>query len=111
VPSLAGMRALVTRYYGLLPGNVDGAWQLLTGRFQSMVTFDQFRGFYATIAHVVPNNFRQTGPSTITAVINFTPRHGAVTHEPYRFTVVTRDGRLLIDDAVAVGGPAGSGGD
>jgi hypothetical protein len=110
-PSLAGMRGLVTRYYGLLPGNLDGAWQLLTARFQATITFDQFRGFYATIAHVVPDNFRQTGPNTVTAVINFAPRHGAVTHEPYRFTVVTRGGRLLIDDAVPVGGPARSGGD
>ncbi len=111
VPSLAGMRAVVTRYYGLLPGNLDAAWQLLTPRLQAKITFDQFRGFYATIAHVVPDNFRQTGPDMVTAVINFAPRHGAVTHEPYRFTVVTRAGKLLIDDAVPVGGPARSTGD
>jgi hypothetical protein len=103
VPSLATMRGLVTRYYGLLPGDVNGAYQLLSARYRAKVTFNQFRGFYATIAEVVPNDFQQTGPNTITAVINFAPRHGAVTHEPYRFTVVTRDGALLIDDAVAVG--------
>ena len=97
------MRGLVTRYYGLLPGDVNGAYQLLSARYRAKVTFGQFRGFYATIAQVVPDNFRQTGPNTITAVINFAPRHGAVTHEPYRFTVVTRNGALLIDDAVAVG--------
>jgi hypothetical protein len=102
-PSLATMRGLVTRYYGLLPGDVNAAYQLLSARFRAKVTFDQFRGFYATIAEVVPNNFQQTGPNTITAVINFAPRHGAVTHEPYRFTVVSHDGALLIDDAVAVG--------
>jgi hypothetical protein len=103
VPSLAAMRGLVTRYYGLLPGDLNGAYQLLSARFRAKVTFDQFRGFYVTIAQVVPNDFHQTGPNTITAVINFAPRHGAVTHEPYRFTVVARDGALLIDDAVPVG--------
>jgi hypothetical protein len=102
-PSLATMRGLVTRYYGLLPGDVNGAYQLLSARFRAKVTFNQFRGFYATIAEVVPDNFQQTGPNTITAVINFAPRHGAVTHEPYRFTVISHDGALLIDDAVAVG--------
>jgi hypothetical protein len=103
VPSLVTMRGLVTRYYGLLPGDLNGAYQLLSARFREKVTFGQFRGFYVTIAQVVPDNFRQTGPNTITAVINFAPRHGAVTHEPYRFTVVARDGALLIDDAVPVG--------
>jgi hypothetical protein len=102
VLSLATMRDLVTRYYGLLPGDPGGARQLLTAKFRTKITFGQFQGFYATIAHVVPSDFRQTGPNTITAVINFTPRHGATTHEPYRFTVVASNGALLIDEAVAV---------
>ncbi len=101
-PSLATMRDLVTRYYGLLPGDLGGARQLLSTNFRTKITFGQFQGFYATIARVVPTNFRQTGPNTITAVINFTPRHGVTTHEPYRFTVVATNGALLIDEAVAV---------
>jgi hypothetical protein len=104
-PSLVGMRDLVTRYYGLLPGDLGGAWQLLTVRLRATITFDRFQGFYATIAQVVPDQFHQTGPNTITAVINFAPRHGAVTHEPYLFTVVARGGALLIDDAVPIRRP------
>jgi hypothetical protein len=101
-PTFLAMTNLVTKYYGLLPGDVNDAWLLLSSQYQTRVTFDQFRAFYATVAQVVPDNFHQVGPTTITAVINFVTRKGAVTHEPYRFTIGSRDGLLIIDNAVMV---------
>ncbi len=101
-PTFPAMTNLVMKYYGLLPGDVNGAWLLLSSQYRTKVTFEQFRAFYNTIAEVVPNNFHQVGPNTITAVINFVTRRGAVTHEPYRFTIVNRDGLLIIDNAVMI---------
>ncbi|HEX4722605.1 MAG TPA: protein kinase [Pseudonocardiaceae bacterium] len=99
-PTFTAMSNLVTKYYGLLPGDVNDAWMLLSTQYRSKVTFDQYRAFYNTIAQVVPNNFQQVGPNSITAVINFVTRKGATTHEPYRFTIVNQGGLLIIDDAV-----------
>ena len=105
-PTFPAMSNLVTKYYGLLPGDVNDAWLLLSTQYRAKVTFDQFRAFYNTIAQVVPNNFHQVGPNSITAVINFVTRKGAVTHEPYRFTIVNQNGLLIIDNAVMVNRPS-----
>jgi hypothetical protein len=98
--SFVAMTNLVTRFYGLLPGDVDDAYQLLGQQYQAKFDFNQFTGFYGTIAQVNASDFRQVGPNKITAVINFVTRHGAVTHEPYVFTLVPQNGTLTIGDAV-----------
>ncbi|HEX4702681.1 MAG TPA: serine/threonine-protein kinase [Pseudonocardiaceae bacterium] len=103
-PSFGGMTDLVTRYYRLLPGDVHDAFQLLSVRLQAKTTFTAFRTFYATINEVAPDGFRQVGPNMITAVINFVTKRGAVTHEPYRFTIIARRGTLIIDNAVRTAG-------
>jgi serine/threonine-protein kinase len=103
-PSFGAMTELVTRYYGLLPDDLNDAFQLLSVRLQNKTTFVGFRTFYAGINRVVPNGFRQVGPNMVTAVINFVTKRGAVTHEPYRFTIIARRGTLVIDNAVRTAG-------
>lgn len=101
-PSFVAMTNLVTKYYGLLPADQNDAYLLLSSKYHAKISFAEFSNFYNTIAQVVPNNFHQVGPNTITAVINFVTVRGAVTHEPYRFTIASHDGLLVIDNAIQV---------
>jgi hypothetical protein len=101
-PSFVAMTNLVTKYYGLLPADQNDAYLLLSSKYHAKISFAEFSNFYNTIAQVVPDNFHQVGPNTITAVINFVTVRGAVTHEPYRFTIVNHDGLLVIDNAIQV---------
>lgn len=99
-----GMTHLITRYYGLLPGDVNDAVQLLSGSYRLKHSNASVRNFYGTIQQVSVGRFDQVGPNTVDAVVTFTTTGGAVSHEPYRFTVVLRHGTLLIDNAVPISG-------
>jgi serine/threonine protein kinase len=98
--TFVAMTNLVSRYYGLLPGDVNDAYELLSPQYQAKVAFPEFTAFYGTITQVTPSNFRQIAPTKIVALINFVTQRGAVTHEPYVFTFVSQNGTLIIDDAV-----------
>ncbi|HVV21169.1 MAG TPA: serine/threonine-protein kinase [Pseudonocardiaceae bacterium] len=101
-PTLAAMTDLVTRFYGFLPGDTADAYPLLGPVYQAKHPLVEFRNFYATIRAVRPTNFEMVGQYAVRAVITFTTKRGVVTHEPYRFTIRPRNGRLVIDNAVAV---------
>ncbi|HEX5120671.1 MAG TPA: serine/threonine-protein kinase [Pseudonocardiaceae bacterium] len=99
-PSFQAMAGAVRTYYGLLPTDVTDAYQLLSAGYRTAHPFAAVRTFYDGIESVTPGEFRLVGPNQVAAVITFVTRQGAVTHEPYQFTVVRRRGALIIDDAV-----------
>jgi hypothetical protein len=99
-----GMTHLITKYYGLLPDDVNDAVQLLSGSYRLKHSNSSVRKFYGTIQQVSVGKFEQVGANTVDAVVTFTTTGGAVSHEPYRFTVVLRHGTLLIDNAVLTSG-------
>ena len=96
-PTFAAMSHLITHYYGLLPGDVHDAYDLLSANYRFSHPLASVQGFYATIAKVTPTHIQSEGPSTVRATITFVTKHGATSREPYRFTVVRRRGTLLID--------------
>ncbi|HEX3648386.1 MAG TPA: serine/threonine protein kinase, partial [Pseudonocardiaceae bacterium] len=99
-PSFAAMSDAVRRYYGLLPGDVSDAYQLLSAGYRNNHPIAGVRTFYGGIESVAPGDFQLVGPNEISAVITFVTRQGTVTHEPYQFTVVREHGTLIIDSAV-----------
>jgi hypothetical protein len=102
-PTFATMSNLVQRYYNLLPGDVTGAYRLLSAPYRLAHPLAAVRTFYAGIEEVNPTGFEPAGPGMVRAVITFVTKQGVATHEPYRFTVVRRHGNLIIENAVQLG--------
>jgi serine/threonine protein kinase len=99
-PSANDPRALITRYYSLLPGHLTEAWQLLSAAYQAKVGgFGSFQGFYATIASVRVRAVTLTGTNTAIATLVFTRKDGTTSVEDYRFTTMGRGTSLVIEDA------------
>jgi hypothetical protein len=101
-PTLTAMTDLVTKFYGFLPADTADAYPLLGPGYQAQHSLAQFKNFYGTIQSVQPGNFEKVGPYSVRAVITFVTTKGATSHEPYRFTIHSRDGTLFIDNAVAL---------
>jgi hypothetical protein len=103
--TFAAMSGLVSRYYNLLPADVDDAYRLLSATYRLAHPLVAVRAFYAGIRLVTASNFQPVGPDMVRAVVTFVTRRGVTTHEPYRFTIVRRHGDLIIDNAVQVDAP------
>ena len=99
-PAVAGNAiAFVQRYYSLLPGDPDAAFELLGPAAQSQSGGRAaFTGFYATVAQVAVEDARATGADTVNATVRFVLKDGRITREPYRFVISTAaDGSQLMD--------------
>jgi eukaryotic-like serine/threonine-protein kinase len=98
VPEGTDAVAFVQGYYGLLPGNVDDAWQLLSSQAQSASGGrGSYERFWADMASVSVQDPRQTGKDTVEGTVVFTRRDGTTTSEPYRFVMGTgTDGQLIM---------------
>jgi eukaryotic-like serine/threonine-protein kinase len=86
----ADAAAVVQNYYGLLPGNTDAAWQMLSAQAQGQSgSRGGYENFYGGMESVGVQNVRQTGENTVEATVVFDPRDGATTNERYSFVVGT----------------------
>ena len=82
--------SFVQNYYRMLPGDIDGAFALLSPQAQgSSGGIDQFRGFYSGMRTVYAENLRNAGPNTVTATVVFMREDGSTSRENYRFVVGT----------------------
>jgi hypothetical protein len=106
-PTTADIQRFIVDYYGLLPGDLNAAWQRLSPHYQRQTGFAAFAGFYNTIAHVQVRRVTVLDPHTATAVLVFTKRNGGVSTESYRFKLIVANGRLLIDNAQLLSPAAG----
>ncbi|WP_214365383.1 serine/threonine-protein kinase [Pseudonocardia sp. H11422] len=78
----------VRNYYGLLPGNVDAAFALLSPAAQAQSGgIDGFRRFYGGLSAVAVEGAQAVGDSTVQATIVFQRQDGTTTRERYRFVV------------------------
>ncbi|WP_132975352.1 serine/threonine-protein kinase [Pseudonocardia dioxanivorans] len=95
----SGMPAIqfVQSYYGLLPGNVDQAWALLSPQAQQQAGgYQAYKDFYGGLTAVWAETLRVVDADTITATIVFTRKDGTQTREPYRFDISGTDGNRVI---------------
>ena len=82
--------AFVQNYYGQLPGNINGAFAMLSPSAQAASGgIEQFRSFYGGMRTVYAQNIRRAGPNTVTATIVFVSQNGSQSQENYRFVVAT----------------------
>ncbi|MDQ4118236.1 MAG: hypothetical protein M3235_14930 [Actinomycetota bacterium] len=77
-------------YYRQLPGNINGAFAMLSPSAQAASGgIDQFRQFYSGMRTVYAENIRRADPNTVTATVVFVRRDGSQSQENYRFVVAT----------------------
>lgn len=90
--------AFVQNYYGLLPGNPDAAFALLSPQAQAASGGrDGFDRFYSGMRSVSVENPTQTGENTVDATIRFVRTDGTTTNEPYTFVMGTAgDGSTIM---------------
>ena len=108
VPTALDPEAVVRQYLGLLPANPAAAWQLLTDQAHARYgSPDAYNQAWAPISRVEVLQSKAKA-NQVGTVLRFTSREGATSTEVYAFSLVEREGRLLIDDFVQAGpGPGG----
>jgi hypothetical protein len=87
----------VKKYYGLLPGNRNEAWSLLSPEAQAASGGRQsYDSFWAGIASVSLGSVRTPGPGAVEADVHFTRVDGSTTAEHYRWFVSDSGGHQVI---------------
>jgi hypothetical protein len=98
-PGSTESTAFVQRYYSLLPGNTDAAWQLLSPQAQQASGGRSgFDTFYGGLRSVSLQNVRSTGDNTVQATVVFMRNDGSSSSESYRFVTGTgADGQTIME--------------
>ena len=99
-PTEKELRRAVTRYYALLPGNIDTAWNLLTPSYQNGEPggYARYRGFWSGYSSVTARVTDVDPPKRVQARITYV-KDGISTTERRSFELVEQDGVLKIDDS------------
>ncbi|GAA4858150.1 protein kinase domain-containing protein [Actinomycetospora straminea] len=99
-PSGGDPATVVVDYYAALPGNIDGAWAVLSDEARDESGgFEGYRRFWSGIREVRTSNVAVRG-DTVTADIEFTTERGRTSRENYRFEVDRDDdGQVRIQRA------------
>jgi serine/threonine protein kinase len=106
-PTSEDYQDLVREYYGLLPGDPDAAWALMTqsGREKSGGKA-AYKRFWNTVRSVDVLSLSSEG-NEVEATLKFVTKKNRQSAETYRLTVVQQDGELMIDDYENLGRPSG----
>ncbi|MFF0488249.1 serine/threonine-protein kinase [Nocardia sp. NPDC004068] len=98
-PPAANPVAFVSGYYGMLPGNISGAWSSLSPSYQSRTGgYDSYVRFWSQFRAVSASNVTQSG-DTVTATITYTYKNGGSESERRWFRVGNDNGRTVILDS------------
>ncbi len=94
------VRRTVSTYYGSLPGDISGAWTLLSNDAQDASGgYDGYRHFWSGITSVSADDVQVDGTSA-RADLDFVTTSGRTSHETYKFQVDRNpQGRLEIRSA------------
>jgi hypothetical protein len=100
-PDATQLAATVSRYYSLLPGNVDEAFGLLTADYQTRVAGGRqaYQRFVDGFSAVTATDVTGSPPSTVTATVTYTTKSGQVTRERTTFGLVDAGGALKISSS------------
>ncbi len=97
------MRALLVKYYGLLPGDTQDAFGYLAPDFRPKTSFASYQAFYSSLSAVSIRDILPDGPNSVNAVVTFVKVHGGTTHELYHFVFTQGADRLLLLSGARVG--------
>ncbi|MEV0033190.1 protein kinase [Nocardia sp. NPDC050793] len=84
-------------YYGMLPGNVSGAWSQLAPGYQSQTGgYNSYASFWSTIRSVQVNGITARGEDGATVALTYVKTNGAVDRENRWIQVRQEGGRMVI---------------
>ncbi|WP_019925842.1 serine/threonine-protein kinase [Nocardia sp. BMG111209] len=93
----ASVTSFVTGYYGMLPGNIDGAWSQLSPAYQGQTGgYQAYAKFWSGISSVRVGSVTPNGPDGVVANLTYTLRNGSTSSESRWFRVDSSTGRMLI---------------
>ncbi|MFC9994839.1 serine/threonine-protein kinase [Nocardia sp. NPDC127526] len=96
-PQPASVASFIQSYYGMLPGNVNGAWSMLSPSYQASTGgFNSYSQFWSSIASVSVGSVTQTGDNRAVVNLTYTLKNGQVSSESRWIQVDSSTGRLLI---------------
>ena len=97
-PTAAQLAGAISRYYSLIPGNLDQAYALMTPDYQTRVAGGRqsYQRFWDGFSSVTATEVAGSPPSTVTALITYTTKAGAVIRERTTFGLVDDGGVLKI---------------
>ncbi len=98
-PSAGDVEAFGELYYGLLPGDTESAYALLSPSYGT--SFEQYDGFWRTIGDVSVRGVTAVDDSTVDVDLTYTDSDGTSQDETRRlFLEATDEGYLIVSDAV-----------
>ncbi|MEV0358595.1 protein kinase [Nocardia sp. NPDC050697] len=87
----------VQGYYGMLPGDINGAWAQLSPGYQAQTGgFGAYSQFWSTIRGVRVGAVTPSGPDTVVANLTYTLAGGGTSSENRWFRVSSEGGRFVI---------------
>jgi hypothetical protein len=86
-------------YFGLLPGNTDAGFALLSKGFLSArgQTLQTYTNFWKRYSGVSVANVQQTGPDTVTADVTYVQPNGSHVTDHHRYHMVQENGVWKVD--------------
>jgi serine/threonine-protein kinase len=97
------MRDLVNGFYGQLPNNARGAWNMLDVHYQQRNGLDDYLGFWSSIQSVSVLAISPRDANSVVATIRYVLRDGRVDTENRWLSAVPVNGKLLIYDSERIG--------
>ncbi|MEC3917156.1 serine/threonine-protein kinase [Nocardia sp. CDC160] len=96
-PPAASVTSFIQSYYGMLPGNVSGAWSMLSPSYQSATGgYNSYASFWGSISSVSVGAVTAQGENRAVATLTYVSKNGQVSTENRWFQVDSSTGRLLI---------------
>ena len=97
------MRDLVNGFYGQLPGNARGAWNMFDVHYQQRNGLGDYLGFWSTIQSVSVLAISPRDANSVVATIQYVLNDGRVDTENRWLSAVPVNGQLLIYDSERIG--------
>ncbi|RJO68204.1 serine/threonine protein kinase [Nocardia panacis] len=84
-------------YYGMLPGNVSGAWSQLAPSYQAQTGgYQSYAQFWSSVSSVRVQSITPSGDNRVVAGLTYSLKNGTTSSESRWFQVSSDGGRLLI---------------
>lgn len=110
--SFSDISALVHQYYGQLPGNPGGAWQLLSTKYQQ--EFGGFASYQSAVSKIAAIQVLAVAPrgtnDSATVLVSSMTTDGHISLDQYVLTFTQQNSQLVIDGAQRAGAKSGNGG-
>ncbi|WP_330229976.1 protein kinase [Nocardia sp. NBC_00508] len=95
-PTPDRIASFIQGYYGMLPGNVSGAWTQLSPGYQAQTGYDSYANFWGTIRSIRVGPVTQNGANRAVVALTYTLKNGTTTSENRWIEVAGDSAKLQI---------------